>query len=80
VESFKLSGYGSSFGERGSEASLAAATRAAMRDAASKFLVQMPRQALAQKLIAGQALSEADRVQVAVDAIEAVPIEAEPAS
>jgi hypothetical protein len=80
VDSFKLSGYGSSFGERGSEASLAAATRAAMRDAASKFLVQMPRQALAQKLIAGQALSEADRVQVAVDAIEAVPIEAEPAS
>jgi hypothetical protein len=80
VDSFKLSGYGSAFGERGSEASLSAATRAAMRDAASKFLVQMPRQALAQKLIAGQALSEADRTQVAVDEIEAVPIDAGPSS
>jgi hypothetical protein len=75
VDSFKLSGYGSSFGERGSEAALTAATRAAMRDAASKFLVQMPRQALTQKLIAGQALSVADKPQVTVDVVEAVPIE-----
>jgi hypothetical protein len=80
VDTFKLSGYGSAIGERGAEASLLAATRAAMRDAAAKFLVQMPRQPLAQKLIAGQPLSVADKAQVAVDAIETVPIDPAPSS
>jgi hypothetical protein len=80
VDTFKLSGYGSAFGQRGAEASLLAATRAAMRDAAAKFLVQMPRQALAQKLMAGQPLSVADKAQVAVDVIETVPIDPAPSS
>jgi len=80
VDTFKLSGYGSSFGQRGAEASLLAATRAAMRDAAAKFLVQMPRQALAQKLMAGQPLSVADKAQAAVDVIETVPIDPAPGS
>jgi hypothetical protein len=80
VDTFKLSGYGSSFGQRGAEASLLAATRAAMRDAASKFLVQMPRQGLAQKLMAGQPLSVADKEQVTVDIIETVPIDPAPSS
>lgn len=80
VDTFKLSGYGSAFGQRGAEASLLAATRAAMRDAAAKFLVQMPRQPLAQKLVAGQPVSVADKAQVAVDVIEAVPIDPTPSS
>jgi hypothetical protein len=80
VDAFKLSGYGSAFGQRGAEASLLAATRAAMRDAAAKFLVQMPRQELAQKLMAGQPLSVADKAQVAVDVIETVPIDPVPSS
>ena len=75
VDTFTLTGYGSAMGEHGSEASLTAATRAAMRDAAAKFLVQMPRQALSQKLIAGKVLSEADKAVVTVDVVETVPIE-----
>ncbi len=78
VDTFKLSGYGSAFGQRGAEASLLAATRAAMRDAASKFLVQMPRQGLAQKLQSGQALDSADGKAVIVDVVEAVPIDPVP--
>jgi hypothetical protein len=49
-----------------------------MRDASAKFLVQLPRQPLAQKLIAGRALSAADVQAVQVDIVETVPIEAEP--
>jgi hypothetical protein len=75
VDSFTLTGYGSALGERSTEASLTVATRAAMRDAASKFLVQMPRQALAQKLMAGQPVSVADRAVVSVDVVEVVPID-----
>ncbi len=80
VDSFSLTGYGSAFGERGAEASLTAATRAAMRDAAAKFLVQMPRQGLAQKLIAGQAVSAADKASAAADVVETVPIDPAPAT
>jgi hypothetical protein len=80
VDSFTLTGYGSAFGKRGQESSLTAATQVAMRDAAAKFLVQMPRQSIAQKLIAGQPLSAADKATVAVDVIETVPIDPEPAS
>jgi hypothetical protein len=75
LDTLTLTGYGSAMGEHGSEASLTAATRAAMRDAAAKFLVQMPRQSMAQKLVAGQALSAADKAVVAVDIVEMVPIE-----
>jgi hypothetical protein len=78
VDIFTLTGYGSSIGEHGSEASLTAATGAAMRDAAAKFLVQMPRQALAQKLATGQAVSQADKAVVNVDVVEMVPIEPVP--
>ncbi len=80
VDSFTLTGYGSAFGKRGQESSLTAATQVAMRDAAAKFLVQMPRQSIAQKLIAGQALSAADKATIAVDVVETVPIDPEPAS
>jgi len=75
VDTFTLTGYGSSVGEHGSEAALTAATRAAMRDAAAKFLVQMPRQALAKKLATGEAVSAADKAVVNVDVVETVPID-----
>jgi hypothetical protein len=78
VDSFTLTGYGSSVGEHGSEASLTAATGAAMRDAAAKFLVQMPRQELARKLATGEAVSPADRAVVNVDVVEMVPIDPVP--
>jgi hypothetical protein len=77
VDTFTLTGYGSSIGEHGSEASLAAATGAAMRDAAAKFLVQMPRQALAQKLATGEPVSLADKAVVSKDVVEMVPIDPE---
>ncbi|MEO6185415.1 MAG: hypothetical protein ABIP38_06590 [Steroidobacteraceae bacterium] len=75
VDSLTLTGYGSAMGARNAGTSLTAATRVAMRDAASKFLVQMPRQALAKKLLSGQSLSAADASTV-VDMVEAVPIKA----
>jgi hypothetical protein len=78
VDSFTLNGYGSSIGEHGSEASLAAATGAAMRDAAAKFLVQLPRQPLAQKLATGAKVTVADKAVVAVDMVEMVPIDPAP--
>jgi hypothetical protein len=78
VDSFTLTGYGSSIGEHGSEASLTAATGSAMRDAAAKFLVQMPRQGLAQKLATGQPVSTADKAVVTVDVVEMVPIDPAP--
>jgi len=78
VDSLSMTGYGSSVGEHGSEASLTAATRAAMRDAAAKFLVQMPRQGLAKKLLAGEKLSTADKAVVTQDVVETVPIDAAP--
>jgi hypothetical protein len=78
VDALTLNGYGSALGTRGTEGSLIAATHSAMRDAASKFLVQLPRQGLSQKLLAGQPLSSADRAVVKVDIVEAVPIEPEP--
>lgn len=75
VDSFTLTGYGGTTGQHGSKASLAVATRLAMRDAAAKFLVQMPRQALAQKLIAGKTISVADKQAQQADVVETVPIE-----
>jgi hypothetical protein len=78
VDTFSLIGYGSSIGEHGSEASMNAATGAAMRDAAAKFLVQLPRQSLAAKLATGQAISIEDKAVIAVDVVEMVPIEPPP--
>jgi hypothetical protein len=75
VDSLTLTGYGSAISARNAGNALTAATRVAMRDAASKFLVQMPRQAIAIKLLAGQKLSIADANSV-VDVVEAVPIAA----
>jgi hypothetical protein len=74
VDTLTLTGYGSALGSGRSTLSLTAATQAAMRDAAAKFLVQLPRQALTRKLLAGQSLSAADASSAAIDAIELVPI------
>jgi hypothetical protein len=69
-----LTGYGSARDKGGSSKSLEAATLSAMRDAAAKFLVQLPRQPLAAQLRAGQVV-QVGTAAVVVDAIEAVPIE-----
>jgi len=74
ADSLTLTGYGSA-GDAGRAApSLVNATRAAMRDAAAKLLVQMPRQPVAEKLVAGETLRAGASV-VVVDPIETVPIE-----
>lgn len=74
VDTLTLTGYGSAPGGKGSAKALTEATQSAMRDAAAKFLVQLPRQPLMQKLIAGQSLSTADVRTAVVDVIELVPI------
>jgi hypothetical protein len=77
VDVLTLTGYGSHRGG-GSSGALGEATRAAMRDAAAKFLVQMPRQPLGQKLAGGAVLTSADAEAAQVDVVEVVPIEAAP--
>jgi hypothetical protein len=79
IDTLTLTGYGSARGGRAANA-LTRATRAAMRDAAAKFLVQMPRQPLAQKLRAGEVLTTEDAAEALVDVIETVPIEVETAA
>jgi len=79
ADSLTLTGYGSAPGTSRAGPSLAAATQAAMRDAAAKILVQMPRQPVAAKLAAGETLRAGEGVTV-VDPIEAVPIEPASAS
>jgi hypothetical protein len=79
IDALTLTGYGSARGGRAASA-LTRATRSAMRDAASKFLVQMPRQPLVQKLVAGQVLTAADAAAALVDVVETVPIEPESAT
>jgi hypothetical protein len=74
VDTLTLTGYGSALGSGRSTLSLRVATQAAMRDAAAKLLVQLPRQALTQKMVAGQSLSAADISSAAIDVIELVPI------
>jgi hypothetical protein len=69
-----LTGYGSARDKGGSSKSLENATLSAMRDAAAKFLVQLPRQPLAAQLRAGQVV-QVGTATVTVDAIELVPIE-----
>ncbi len=82
VDAFTLSGYGSSpaGGMGGSGAPLEMATRAAMRDAAAKFLTQFPEQPVAKQLAAGQPLvavaSAPGATLAARPVIEAVPIRA----
>jgi hypothetical protein len=79
VDAYTLTGYGNSLagGMRSSEP-LAAATRAAMRDAAAKFLTQFPEQPVARELASGRPLVAAASSQSAplatLQAIEAVPV------
>lgn len=75
ADALSLTGYGSARDDGGNGASLTRATSAAMRDAAAKFLVQLPRQGLATQLRAGEIVKVSDSVALAVDAIEVVPIE-----
>jgi hypothetical protein len=77
VDSLALTGYGSWAGRGGSARSLMAATRVAMRDAAAKFLVQLPRQPLSAKLREGSALGPADVASARVEQIDTVPVEPE---
>ena len=74
ADSLVLTGYGSVGGASKSAAALGNATRAAMRDAAAKILVQMPRQPLAQRMAAGEVLRAGNPTAIA-DPIETVPIE-----
>lgn len=76
VDSLTLSGYGNSYDDGGAKESLIHATRAAMRDASAKFLVQMPRQPIAARLASGQVIDAPTSPVLTADVIEAVPIEA----
>lgn len=74
IDVLTLTGYGSARGGRAASA-LTRATQSAMRDAASKFLVQMPNQPLTKKMVAGEVLSAADAATAKIDVVETVPIE-----
>lgn len=74
ADALSLTGYGSARDKGGSHKSLEGATLSAMRDAAAKFLVQLPRQPLATQLRAGQVV-QAGTAAITVDAIALVPIE-----
>lgn len=75
VDTLSLTGYGSALGAGRAVNSLSVATRSAMRDAAAKFLVQMPRQGMAKKLLAGEVMNVADAAVLRADPVETVPIE-----
>ncbi len=75
ADSLTLAGYGSARAKGGSGPSLIRSTNAAMRDAASKFIVQFPKQAVAARLKEGQAVLLTDRATPAIDAIALVPID-----
>jgi hypothetical protein len=81
IDSLTFVGYGSSSaGGMSSQSPLLAATRAAMRDAAAKFLVQFPEQATVKKLVAGETVAPLAGAAVAGAGeagteIEVVPIE-----
>jgi len=77
IDNYSLTGYGSARGGRAASA-LTRATRAAMRDAAAKFLVQAPRQPLAKRLLAGEVLTPEHVEAAKAEAIEVVPIEDDP--
>lgn len=78
VDAFTLTGYGNSLvGGIGSGEPLDFATQAAMRDAAAKFLVQFPEQAVAKQIAAAQPLQvqlSASNSMASADPIEAVAI------
>ncbi len=81
VDTLTLTGYGNALAKGLSGGKpLAAASAAAMRDAAAKFLVQFPEIGLAKPLKAGQPLTAADKPAAVAatsnssDVIEAVPI------
>lgn len=76
VDNLSLTGYGSARGGR-SAGALTRATQAAMRDAAAKFLVQMPGLPLGRKLAAGEPLTAEDAARASEELIETVPIEVE---
>ena len=76
ADSLTLTGYGSAANAGGAGSSLGNATRAAMRDAAAKILVQMPKQPLTARMAAGEALRPGDAAAL-TEQIEVVPIEAE---
>jgi hypothetical protein len=66
LDSFTFVGYGSALSKgMGSAKPLAAATQAAMRDAAAKFLVQFPQQGTIKKLLAGEPVLPLDAATVA---------------
>ncbi len=77
ADSLTLSGYGSAPAGGGKGKALEAATVAAMRDAASKFLVQFPRQPVGTQIAKGETLKASTKVAAAAtsDPIETVPIE-----
>ena len=83
IDSLTFVGYGSEEGSSMStEKPLEAATRAAMRDAAAKFLVQFPEQLTVKKLVAGETVPPLGTAPTAVagndtaaGGIEVVPIE-----
>lgn len=78
VDSYTLTGYGNSRdGQLSSSKPMEDATRAAMRDAAAKFLVQFPEQAVAQRLARGEKLSSPSQAAAGGGApvrIESVPV------
>lgn len=81
VDAYTLTGYGNSeAGGMSSSTPLEMATRAAMRDAAAKFLTQFPEQPAAKVLASGQPLVAAATGQgtplATLQAIEAVPVRA----
>jgi len=84
LDSFTFVGYGSapSATMGGSGTPMQLATRAAMRDAAAKFLVQFPEQSTVKKLLAGEpvqplgetAVADSGSTPMALEKIEIVPI------
>ncbi|HXR52751.1 MAG TPA: hypothetical protein VN762_11480, partial [Steroidobacteraceae bacterium] len=76
ADSLTLTGYGSVADAGGAGTALGNATSAAMRDAAAKILVQMPKQPLTARMAAGEVLRPGDATAL-TEQIEVVPIEAE---
>ena len=82
VDSYTITGYGSSRDRSMSSSKpLENAARAAMRDAAAKFLVQFPRQPIGQQLARGEtlvapavAVADGSAAAQALEKIEAVPV------
>ncbi len=75
ADSLTFTGYGSfKSGGITSTAPMVRATKAAMRDAAAKFLVQFPEQDIARKLVAGAPLIEAPAAVVAAGTTSAGPV------